>query len=112
MTKDNLKDEPANSTNTVLAAVLCPIKPLDFVRPKERVNKVGMITELSSFINGKNEIYYQASIEWIGGSDGLKTAWWGMNEIEVIDNLPRLLSRELAHPFGNGKQYVDSCYPK
>jgi hypothetical protein len=35
-----------------------------------------------------------------------------MNEIEVIDNLPRLLSRELAHPFGSGEKYIDNCYPK
>jgi hypothetical protein len=97
---------------STVGVILCPIKPLDFIRPKGNLNKVGMITEISSFLTNKDEIYYQASVEWIGGSDGLHSAWWGMNEIEVIDSLPRLLSRELAHPFGSGEKYIDNCYPK
>jgi hypothetical protein len=89
-----------------------PLKPLDFIRPNEKLNKVGMITEISTWLRSDGTTQYTASVEWLGGSDGLKSAWWLEQELVVIDNLARLLSRELAHPFGNGKQYIDDCYPK
>jgi len=88
-----------------------PIKPLDFVRPKGDTSAIGIITEISSFMTTEG-VCYQASIQWIGGSDKLHNAWWTENEIEVIDNLPVLLSKSLSHPFGNGEEYVDDCYPK
>ena len=90
---------------------LPPIKPLDFVSPKNNLNKVGIIKEISSFTSNK-ELFYTASVEWLNGSDGLKSAWWGMDEIIIIDSLPRLLSRIASHPFGTGKSYINECFPK
>lgn len=87
------------------------LKPLDFVRPNIKKNKIGIITEISSNICN-DKIYYSASIEWIGGNNELKTAWWDEDEIKVVDSLPRLLSRELCHAFGTGKKYIDMCFPK
>jgi hypothetical protein len=58
------------------------------------------------------KVRWQASIEWIGGSSGLKSAWWTESEVIVLDSLPRLLVRELGHPFGQGKRYDEKQYPK
>jgi len=61
-----------------------------------------MITEVST-TQGINT----ASIEFLnpfqGQGEGQEnmTAWWHEDEIEIIDNLPDLLSRELKHPFGH-----------
>ena len=49
---------------------LPPIKPLDFVSPKNNLNKVGIIKEISSFTSNK-ELFYTASVEWLNGSDVL-----------------------------------------
>jgi hypothetical protein len=90
-----------------------PIKPLDFVRPIRYPEAIGMITEIGSFTNTKGGTTYQASIEWLDkGNHYLPTAWWQHQELEVVDNLSRLLSRSTVHPFGNGKEYIDECYPK
>jgi hypothetical protein len=105
------KQEQSNELYPVLATVSCPIRPLDFVRPKSKPNAVGMVTEIGSFKNTEDGITYQASVEWIGGGDGLHTAWWQVQQLDIVDNLARLLSRELAHPFGNGNDYLDRSYP-
>lgn len=74
------------------------MKPLDFVKTK--AGNIGIITEVQgglgeesasiSFLNSFNTHYEE------------KTAWWKKNELEVIDNLPDILSRNLKHPFGTG----------
>ena len=105
------------------------IKPLDFVRIKkdavERTpvlvlklsgptieykireidpeqKNVGLVTE----VNREGGI----SIEWIGKA-GLKNAWWNPDELEIVDSLPNLLAREMAHPFGNNKSSASEYYP-
>jgi hypothetical protein len=69
------------------------MKPLDFVRTN--TGGIGMITEVST-----TQGIHTASIEFLHSCDGGKTAWWSRDEIEIIDSLPDLLSRELKHPFG------------
>ena len=61
-------------------------------------------------LNGKTE----ASITFIGDGNPTKekNAWWQENELVVLDNLPSLLSRNLAHPMGNGKKMAMKAYPK
>jgi hypothetical protein len=71
------------------------MKPLDFV--KTRKGNLGMITEVSTCQGNLT-----ASVAFLGTFEGEKTAWWGADELEVVDNLPDLLSRNLNHPFGTG----------
>lgn len=70
------------------------MKPLDFVITN--AGNVGMITEVST-----TQGIHTASVEFLNEFKGEKTAWWSVDEFKVIDNLPDLLTRELAHPFGN-----------
>jgi hypothetical protein len=70
------------------------VKPLDFVKTPK--GNIAIIVEMSG--SG-------ASIEFIGNIDRFKrekSAWWDAEELVVIDNLPNLLTRSLAHPFGGG----------
>lgn len=103
------------------------IKSLDFVRPVPRKESeativiqagcikydnaerfvddskcVGIVTEVSK--NG------DCSVSWIGNSP-IKCAWWSEKELEVVDNLPNLLSRNMAHPFGSNKDMPDKIFP-
>ena len=103
--------ETSNEIYPVLATISCPIRPLDFVRPKTEPNAVGMVTEINSFENTEGGITYEASVEWIGDNYFLPNAWWQIQKLDIVDNLARLLSRELSHPFGNGKDYIDRSYP-
>ena len=82
------------------------IKPLDLVKYNDHV---GLVTEVGEFISKGGKVY-QASIEWIGKTHG-KTAWWQEQELEIIDNLPNLLSRELRHPFSSNKKYEENIFP-
>lgn len=67
------------------------MKILDIVRHTS--GAVGMITEGSGSF----------SIRWLG-SHNIKSAWWSPDEgLEVIDNLPNFLARNMAHPFDNNK---------
>lgn len=70
------------------------MKPLDFIKTK--LGNIGMITEVSV-----SQGEHTASIEFLETFQGEKSAWWHKDEFEIIDNLPNLLSRELAHPFGS-----------
>lgn len=69
---------------------------------KQKSLAIGIITET----DGKT-----ASVSWIGESYGLHNAWWDMNELEVIDNLPRILSNNLAHPFGRNTKQGTLFFP-
>jgi len=71
------------------------MKPLDFIKTK--AGDIGMITEVSIC-----EGVQTASIVFLRTFEKEKNAWWDQNEFEIIDNLPDLLSRELAHPSGSG----------
>jgi hypothetical protein len=77
------------------------MKPLDFVKTKQ--GNIAIITET-------NDEGSEASLEFIGNGNphllsqniNEKSAWWDANELTVIDSLPYLLSRTMAHPFGEG----------
>jgi len=84
------------------------MKSLDFVKTPK--GGFALIKEIGEYDGGK----IQASITFIGdlnpGKE--KNAWWKEGELEVIDNLPSLLARELPHPFGDGKVHALKAYPK
>jgi len=71
------------------------MKPLDFIKTKK--GNIGFIKEVSTS-GGR----LSASVEFLRGFEGEKSAWWEKDEFDIIDNLPDLLSRRLAHPFGTG----------
>ncbi len=70
------------------------MKALDFVRtPKGAL----------AIIQETNDHGKQASIEYIGRCEtGEHNAWWDADDLTVIDSLPHLLARCVAHPFGKG----------
>lgn len=35
----------------------------------------------------------------------------GRRELEVIDNLPRIIANAMAHPFGDNKEQGDEFFP-
>lgn len=86
------------------------MKALDFVRPNEKLNKVGIISEVNENTLASGEKYRTAMIMWLGGSDGLKGAWWDEDEVVVIDNLANLLGRGFSN-IGVGRTHVDNEYP-
>lgn len=106
------------------------IQPLDFVRVKkglERNNtyltfsleKGAIVSEKKEFIDpGEKNVGIvreidengEISVEWIGESN-LYNAWWHSDCLEIVDSLPNLLAREIAHPFGNGRKTADSFFP-
>ena len=62
------------------------MKPLDIVlTPSGGVGLVTVVSESGT-----------ASVEWINGFAGGKSAWWKSDELKVIDSLPDLLAREMA----------------
>ena len=79
------------------------MKALDIVRTPK--GGIAFITETND--NGK-----QASIRFI---DSLNigrehNAWWGVDELEVIDSIPKMLAEATAHPFGQGKDDVKEFF--
>lgn len=80
-------------------------KPLDFV--KTPCGNYAIITET-------NDIGKRCSIAFIGkeNTDGERSAWWELGELEIIDSLPSLLARKLCHPFGTGRTDAARIYPK
>ena len=81
------------------------MKPLDFVKTPK--GAIAIIKE--TYGNGR-----EASISFLGGGSptGEKNAWWGESDgLEVIDNLPHLLSKMSCHPFGAGMEDVENTYP-
>jgi hypothetical protein len=82
------------------------MKPLDFVRTPKM--GVAMVTE-TTVTDGK----VRASISYIGGGNPTeeKNQWWEEHELQVLDNFPSLLSRNMAHPFGDGKIQALGSYP-
>lgn len=87
------------------------LKPLQFVSPKDKPERIGIVNEVGTYKAVGGKIIEQASISWIGGENGLYSAWWSGEHLNIIDSLPRILSRRLAHPFGDGKKFVDESYP-
>lgn len=76
------------------------LKPLDLVKTPN--GSFAIITERS----GKNY-----SIRFIGPSNGDKNAWWSPFEgLEYLDNLPRILSIGMCHPFGDGRAAAEEAF--
>lgn len=82
------------------------MKPLDFVRTPK--GAIAMVVEVNE-VDGRTD----ASISYIGGGNPTKekNAWWREDELQVIDNFPQLVSREMAHPMGKGKEYAEKAFP-
>lgn len=82
------------------------MKPLDFVKTPN--GNVAMVVETNSVAA---DGYRTAVIAFVGRNvDNERLAWWGENELVVIDNLPRLLAHNMSHPFGTGKSDVKIFY--
>lgn len=107
-----------------------PIKPLDFVRTKGTVTRrwdseqkpiteqvstdnIGIVTEVS--LPTPNRPWMQASVVWIDRnpdvSNGLFNACWHEDDLIVLNNLPNLLTKAMAHPFGNNQIGADIIFP-
>lgn len=80
------------------------IKVLDFVITPE-----GAVAFVDETNNGGSRV----SLTYLGGGrqNGERNAWWDASDLKVIDNLPSLLSRNLCHPFGDGKNDALMFYP-
>lgn len=76
------------------------MKPLDFVKTPK--GAIALVMEIRG-----NDV----SIEYIGESKGEKNAWWVSNQLKVIDSLPNLLARKMAHPFSHGRESVNTFFP-
>lgn len=106
------------------------IQPLDFVRVRRGLEKnnayITFSLEKGMMMSEKREPVDpgeknlgivceinesgNAAVEWIGESN-LYNAWWDPDCLEIVDSLPNLLAREIAHPFGNGQKNVNSFFP-
>ena len=64
-------------------------QPLDFVQHPD--GSLGIIKQAKEGHDG------DASVEWIGGAKGKKTAWWEVEELKIVDNLPNLLARTMKN---------------
>ncbi len=66
-------------------------QPLDFVRTSS--GNMALVTEVNS--SGDSSIIFL--------EEGIyeKSAWWSYKELEIINTLPNLLAKGLAHPFGS-----------
>ena len=75
------------------------IKALDIVRTPK--NAIAVVTETNT--GGQS-----VSIVFIGeNTTGEHNAWWNASDLTVIDSIPKILAKEMAHPFGNGKKDVE-----
>lgn len=67
------------------------IQPLDFVKtPKGAIAIVDGVSTMQGKVN--------VSITFIGYNDTERNAWWREDELEVIDSLPHILAKTMAHP--------------
>lgn len=101
------------------------MKPLDFVEFKDRwMEEVfAKLDENDKVViyKDKEEIPYAVgivqeinssggvSVIWIGDKID-KCAWFNQSELVVIDSLPRILSNNIAHPFGNATEQGDKYF--
>jgi len=79
------------------------MKALDIVRTPK--GAIAFITETNN--NGQ-----KASITFIGDTNkgSEKNAWWNLNDLEVIDSIPKMLALATCHPFGKGYEDVLSNF--
>lgn len=78
------------------------MRPLDIVKTKK--GALAIVQEISS--DGS------IAIEFIGASNAAneKNAWWDDGELTVIDSIPWILSRTMAHPFGDGHKQAKRIF--
>lgn len=82
-----------------------PIKTLDFVSPKGKPGIVGMVTKC-------DPANRTCSVEWINDvKDELYDSWWRSEELVRFDSLPAMITRRMAHPFGNNKDSDEIFFP-
>jgi hypothetical protein len=79
------------------------MKALDIVRTPK--GAIGFITETNN--NGQ-----KASIRFIGDTNkgGEHNAWWRIEQLEVIDSIPKMIATAMCHPFGQGHKDVLSNF--
>lgn len=79
------------------------MKALDIVRTPK--GGIAFITETND--NGK-----KASISYINDLNigNEHNAWWDVNELDVIDSIPRLIAYATCHPFGRGSKDVKAFF--
>ena len=79
------------------------MKALDIVRTPK--GAIGFITETKD--NGQ-----AAAINFIGDTNkgGENNAWWNIEQLEVIDSIPRMIAKAMCHPFGRGHEDVLSNF--
>lgn len=79
------------------------IKPLDFIYPMEDKSTIGIVQEVTP--DGR------CSVEWLNDWDDVYyNAWWYADDLTTIDSLPKLLTRLMAHPFGNSKNMYKNFF--
>lgn len=101
--------------NKLIQDTPLPFRPLDFVSPVDHPDCIGIVTEVTSNMYSENTYLYSASVTWLGNipkSKGLKSAWWLETSLILVDSLPRILLKTMAHPFGHGAKYIDKAFPK
>jgi hypothetical protein len=79
------------------------MKALDIVRTPK--GAIGFITETNN--HGQT-----ASINFIGDTnkEGENNAWWSIEQLEVIDSIPKMIATAMCHPFGKGREDVISNF--
>jgi hypothetical protein len=87
------------------------IRPMDFIRLtsideskviKDTENHIGLVKEVSP--------WKRVSVMWIGNTYS-RRAWFSFDEVETIDNMANLLTREMANLREYGKDNADKFYP-
>lgn len=80
------------------------LKPLDIVQTPK--GAIALVVEVAG--DGC------ASINYLAGSarTGEHNAWWCSGDgLVVLDSLPHLLAKAMAHPFGSNGQQADWFFP-
>ncbi len=52
----------------------------------------------------------QSSIDYLYNPSGEHNAWWFSEDLEILGNLPELISKAMAHPFSSHKHTAGDCY--
>ncbi len=78
------------------------MKALDIVQTPK--GGIALVTETSH--RGS-----KVAIVWLGPHTGERNAWWRDDELKVVNSLPRVLAKILAHPMGNGREDVERFFP-
>ena len=78
------------------------LQPLDIVETPK--GELAYVTDVSTTDR------YSISYFKEGNPSGEKNAWWEPNDLNLVSSIPRILTKEFAHPFGNGRHKVDEYF--